>query len=118
MEVEMSYRNFGRSVLTALPCLALLAGCASSPKGPDFYGSPTVVSQANRTIAIRPDTKWVNAEGGETLNFATPTGTFAWHFFAIVPRQFELDFVAPAGMLDHQVVAFIETDPLYKDCGC
>ncbi|SNT30825.1 Heavy-metal resistance protein CzcE [Noviherbaspirillum humi] len=109
--------NPGRFLPPALLGLALLSGCASPTIGPDFYGAPAAVSQINRTIAIHPDTRWVNAEGGETINFVTPGGTFAWQFFATAPRRFDLNFVAPPGMLDHRVEAFISPDRRYIGSG-
>lgn len=94
----------------------LLSACAyQSPEWPnEFLGNPAPPAAATKTIVIQSNTKWVNVTGGDTVKFIAGDKTFAWAFnVASNVRSFDLNRVAPPGMLDHRIVAYIAPDPRY-----
>lgn len=104
-------------LVPAIVALALsLTACSSitAPR-PDLLGAPAPDTAAERTIKIAPDTRYVNVTGGEVVQFDVGGKTFTWHFDG--PESvwaFDLNEVAPPGVLDHVVTANISTNPLYR----
>ena len=69
---------------------------------------------ANRTITIAPDTRYVNVQGGQTVRFDVGGQTFSWDFDgAETVGSFDLNKVAPPGLLDHPVTAYVSPNPMY-----
>jgi len=94
--------------------LLSLGGCITRTSYVDLYGLPAPATAAARTIEIGPDTTYVNVEGGETIRFVANGREFAWNFMvARTVHSFDLNEVAPAGMLDHTVRAYVSPDPKY-----
>ncbi len=94
---------------------SLLAACAA-PNGArtDLYGSPAPPEAATRTIVIFPNTRWVNVTGGEIVRFIVGDRIFTWNFNASsVVNNFDLTEVAPPGVFDHPVQAYLAPDPRY-----
>jgi len=94
----------------------LLSACVSqSPEWPiAFLGDRAPPRAATKSIVIQSDTRWVNVTGGDTVKFVAGDKTFAWAFnVASNIRSFDLNRVAPPGMLDHRVVVYIAPDPRY-----
>jgi hypothetical protein len=60
-----------------------------------------------REIVIYPDTKWVNVMKFETVRFVVQANgkSFSWQFAGA--GKVDITAVAPAGMLDHQVTAYV-----------
>jgi hypothetical protein len=99
---------------TVLP-LALLAACRSPviPRA-DLLGDPVPPYAAMRSVAITPDTRWVNVTGGETVKFIVDDKTFAWSFnVAQTVSSFALNQVAPPGVLGKEVMVYVDPDPRY-----
>lgn len=99
-----------------LVIVVLLSACAHRdidyPIG--FLGDPAPLNGATETIAIRPDTKWINVTGGDTVRFVVGEKSFAWTFnVARNVTAFDLRRVAPPGVLDHRVDAYVAPDPKY-----
>ena len=78
----------------------------------DLYGAPGAGSLPARTIAISPDTKFVNVTGGETIRFQVGARSFVWTFNG-TRSSFDLARVAPAGTLDHKITTYVADNPLY-----
>jgi len=78
----------------------------------DLYGAPGAGSMPARTIAISPDTKFVNVTGGETIRFQVGGRSFVWTFNG-TRSSFDLARVAPAAMLDHKVTTYVAADPMH-----
>ena len=83
-------------------------------------GEVVPLSGAMRTIPIDAKTKYVNVTAHETVKFVVNGNTFAINFsgssattFAFVPSVFDLNQLAPAGVLDHKVTVYVAPDPLY-----
>ncbi len=85
---------------------------ARSDPALDLLGSPVPVSMATRTIAIRPDTRYVNVTGGEVIRFDIGNKSFAWSFNG-QRSSFDLARVAPGSVLEHPVTAYVAPNPLY-----
>ena len=99
-----------------LPALATLtiglaATFGAQAARTDLYGDPTAVSEATRTIEIKPGTKYVNVHSGEVVLFISNGQSFAFNFDNPQAESFDLERVAPAGMLDHKVTAYVAPSP-------
>jgi hypothetical protein len=77
----------------------------------ELYGDPVPASAAGRTITINPETRYVNVEGGSAVTFVAGDKSFTWLFNgAGNVGAFDLNLVAPPGMLDHKVRAYVSPD--------
>ena len=99
----------------------LSAACGStfdSAPSVNLLGDPAPATAATRTIVIAPDTRYVNVTGGDTVKFIAGDKSFAWNFSGpeSIPA-FELNRVAPSGVLDHPVIAYVAPNPLYGGDG-
>ena len=82
----------------------------------DLYGDPTAVSEATRTIEIKPGTKYVNVGWGEVVRFVSNGQSFAFDFDGASQTQaFDLARVAPPGLVDHKVIAYVSPSTQYHD---
>jgi len=109
-----------KTMLTTLaaPMLALLCCACSTPPGMSeahLWGDPVPTTAGTRTIEIRPDTRYVNVTEGDVIRFVDGDKSFAWAFDGSCGYQFDLARVAPSGVLDHSVIAYVDPDPHY--CG-
>lgn len=96
--------------------VGLLSSCAHSrTEAPlSLLGDPAPVEGATVTIEIKPDTRWVNVTGGDTVKFVAGDKAFAWAFnVGTSISSFELGRVAPPGILTHSVRAYVAPDPRY-----
>ena len=87
-----------------------LSTSAFTPSSP--MGEVAPVSAAKRTIPIDAKTKYVNVTANETIKFEANGNAFAIHFAGGL-SGFDLNQLAPAGVLDHKVTAYVAPDPLY-----
>ncbi|ANA35757.1 CzcE family metal-binding protein [Ralstonia mannitolilytica] len=62
------------------------AANANANKDALLYGSPAPVSQATRTITLKPGMKYVNVDSGETVAFNSDNGPIAWTFIEAMQR--------------------------------
>ena len=95
-----------------------LSASAFTPGSP--MGEVVPPSGAMRTIPIDAKTKYVNVTAHETVKFVAKGNAFAVTFngspattFAFVPSVFDLNQLAPAGVLNHKVTVYVAPDPLY-----
>lgn len=87
---------------------------ANHPMASPNLGTPVHDGSADRTIVLGADAKWVNVTGGETIRFVVGGKSFSWRFdtYSTSP-VFELDKIAPAGMLGGQSIkVYVAADPL------
>lgn len=81
----------------------------------DLLGNAAPSNAATRTIVITPETKWVNVEGGEIINFIVGNKSFGWDFFVgFTVSSFDLQLVAPPGILNRRIMAYVSPDPRYS----
>ncbi len=109
------------SAIVALTATAALA--ASTPASPStapaslaFVGRAAPAAAAERTIVVKPDTKYVNVTGGSTVRFVVGDQSFTWSFQTGSAHigTFDLSLLAPAGALNHPVLVYVADDPLYQ----
>lgn len=104
------------SLLFAIAC----AGCATTGREQplSLLGDPAPETAASKVILLTPATKHVNVIGGETVRFVAADKSFAWNFSGSEEvSSFDLARVAPPGMLDHSVIAYVSPNPLYLGGG-
>lgn len=95
---------------------AILSACATRTSFTDLYGQSAPTSAFEHVIVITPATKYVNVEGGQTIKFVVGEKEFSWTFnVARTVHAFDLNEVAPPGVLDHVVRAYVSRDPKYWD---
>jgi len=78
----------------------------------ELLGSPGALSMVTRTIAIKPDTSFVNVTGGEVIRFDVGNKSFVWNFNG-QRSSFNLAQVAPPSVLDRKVTAYVAPNPMY-----
>jgi hypothetical protein len=106
-------------VLPAVTGLAILSGCVASGSGPqalrkDLLGAPGAYAPGLSTVTITPATRWVNVTGGETVRFVSGARSFTWNFqVGVTVTRFDLNQVAPPGMLERPVMVYVAPNPLY-----
>lgn len=96
-----------------LVALALFgAVAAQATESTALMGTRVDPSEATRTIAISPSTKSVNVKEDDTVRFVVNDKTFGYRFDGVNQGgSIDLRQVAPQGMLDHQVTAYIAVNP-------
>lgn len=86
----------------------------NSPTPLKLLGDAASDTAAERTIVIDSQTRYVNVIGGEIIRFNVGTKSFTWHFDgAVNVTRFPLQQIAPAGLLDHTVTAYIKPNPFF-----
>jgi hypothetical protein len=103
-----------KSLIPAVLALTLSLSALSSmaATSPNLLGDPSSATAADRTITITPDTSYVNVIGGQTVQFNEGGKTFTWDFDGPV-ASFDLNRVAPSGVLDHAVTAYVSPNPIF-----
>jgi hypothetical protein len=113
-EVMMKTTLLVPSLLASALFMAALSSMAAVPIPLRLLGDPAPLCAAERTITITPQTRYVNVEGGQIITFDVGGKTFTWNFdTAQSVMAFDLNQVAPPGLLDHVVIAYIAPNPLY-----
>ena len=108
-------KTTGRRLALALGLASgWLAGAAHAMAlTPTRYGSPAPLAQASRHIALRADTRWVNVDDGDTVQFLARGDSFTWHF--CTPRGsavFDLQQITPAHGSFPNVRVYVASNPL------
>ena len=103
MKLKFLVATSAALILTST-CLSAFADQSHST----LLGDPAAPSAAVRTIVIGQGTGYVNVTRGEVVKFVVGDKTFAWDFngpsnIAVI----DLNAVAPSGVLDHAVKAYI-----------
>lgn len=94
---------------------ATMSALAAKPPPIKLLGDAAPDSAAARTVMIAPNTKSVKVVGGETIKFVVGDKSFAWSFTGPASiTSFDLNRVAPAGVLDHRVRAYVAPNPTYS----
>jgi len=103
--------------LFVYPILALLGACASGPvqQRADLLGMAVPASAAAHSVVITPDTRWVNVTGGDTVRFVAGGSEFGWDFHVSpLVQVFDLNRVAPPGLLGRPLPVYVDPDPNYS----
>lgn len=105
-------------VLIATTLAAGASGLAAAAEQPCAFLGKAAPEQASadRVIVITDATRYVNVTGGQTVRFVVGDRSFIWCFQTgsahVVP--FDLQRIAPQGVLTHRVVAYVADNPLYQ----
>lgn len=113
--LKLLLKSNRRELILTAAAVLILSSCITRTSYTDLYGSlvPST-SFADYTLSIGPDTYYVNVEGGEVVRFIADGKPFIWHFMvAQSVDHFDLMEVAPHGVLDHSVIAYVKPDPRY-----
>lgn len=110
--------------LTVLALIAavLAAGCASPDlarhNSPKLLGDPGEPSPDTLTAVIKPERKSVNVMAGQTVRFVVGDKSFTWNFSGTrYTAPIDLRAIAPAGLIDRQVIIYIWNNPAYLGGG-
>lgn len=72
---------------------------------------------ADQVIVLTDATHHVNVTGGSTVRFVVGDRAFTWNFqngtANVIP--FDLELIAPKGLLTHPVTAYVADNPLYHN---
>lgn len=99
----------------AAPLLAAALSPANAVPRTDLLGDPAPASAAGQTIVVGPDTRHVNVTEGDIVRFVVGEKSFTWNFnVAKGTASFDLNAVAPAGLLQKQVRAYIAPKPRFN----
>jgi plastocyanin len=103
------------SRIAAVLSIMLVAGAAFAADGATSYGQAVSAQNAQRVIVVKPDTKWVNVNNGDTVEFQLNGASVTWSFNTLQGESaFDLSKIAPAGSLDHKVTVYVGANPLYR----
>jgi len=106
------------SLLSATVLAAGASGLAAAAEQPRAFLGKAAPEQssADKVIVITDATRYVNVTGGQTVRFVVGDRSFTWCFQTgsahVVP--FDLERIAPQGVLPHHVVAYVADNPLYQ----
>ena len=104
-----------KKLFIAIAVAGMLASATAGAALPsDLLGQAAAPQQAGRTVVIAPTTRYVNVTDGEVVTFLANGTTFTWNFDCPPgTSSFQLNRVAPAGVLDHTVTAYVAPNPEY-----
>jgi hypothetical protein len=106
-------RSLAASALALAAAFAVPA-FAAQPAASSNYGTPVHAGQADREIRLDPATRWVNVQQNETVRFVVGGQNFTWRFDTLGTPTFDLNQVAPAGMLGGApITVYVAPDPHY-----
>ena len=95
------------SIACAFAALVACLPAAAQDTRSLLWGSAVPVAQAQRSIAINPDTRWVNVAQGETIRFVAGGAEFGWRFDGPGARAFDLQQIAPSGALSRPITVYV-----------
>jgi hypothetical protein len=94
------------SFIAALGLVGAMAAAQAQPAA-NRFGVPAEVSEATRTITVKPGAKYVNVRQGDIVKFVANGREFAFRFDNYAEGSFDLRSIAPAGTLDHPVTCYL-----------
>ena len=102
------------AALAALLVSGAVTLCQAAEPDVKFLGDPVPAAATEKTVVIGPNTTSVNVTGGDVVKFVIGDKVFAWDFNTSGEMlAFDLERIAPAGMLDHKVMVYVARDPTY-----
>lgn len=105
---------FKQALILSLSLLAAGAQAAGPANTSADYGRSTDGPAAKR-IVLTPQTKAVNVNDGETVEFIIGDKSFSWHFQTFRnENNFELAKIAPPELGVNGVRVYISPDPVYR----
>jgi alpha-ketoglutarate-dependent taurine dioxygenase len=116
MQAKPTIANFLK-VSAMLSILSASQAYAAGPAGTKSdYGFISSSESANYIIKINAETKSVNVQNGDTVEFASGDKKFTWHFDTFRQSNvFDLSIIAPPEFPSTGVKVFAQPDPAYMD---
>jgi hypothetical protein len=106
--------NFIRTAVIAAAIASTASGAYAAVNTKEF-GMATNAASADRHVVIKADTKWVNIDDGDTVEFNIDGKSFTWHFDTLRGESaFELSKIAPEGVDAGKVIVYVGANPLYR----
>jgi hypothetical protein len=104
-------------LITAMTLAAASTAALAGAQASDFRGNAAPAQAAvDQVIVITDATRHVNVTGGSTVRFVVGDRSFNWSFqngtAQVVP--FDLQQIAPQGLLTHRVTTYVSGNPLYR----
>jgi hypothetical protein len=96
----------GMTVVTSILCATAMPSVAGTGRI-DLLGSPAPATVADYTVHIAPETRYVNVKLGDTVKFVAGGKEFTWSFDSENVWAVDLAQIAPAGMLERGVIAYV-----------
>jgi hypothetical protein len=94
---------------------AVIAYAATQPVSFRGNAAPAGIA-VDQVIVVTDATRYVNVVGGSTVRFVVGEQSFIWSFqngsAHVLP--FDLATIAPQGLLNHPVTAYVSDNPLYQ----
>jgi hypothetical protein len=111
-------QNTAVATFAASLAFSLLAGCASTRPANLNLGTPAEGRSYDRQVLIGVNTKFVNVDDGQVVEFVVhePDGTdksFAWHFDVGRETVGDLSELAPIGVLGRPLKVYVGPNPRY-----
>jgi len=79
------------------------------------FGTAVAADQGARVINVDANTKYVNVENGETVQFNVQGHSFTWHFETFHDEAaFKLAKIAPQDVMPGGVEVYVAANPLYR----
>lgn len=106
-------------VLIATTIAATVSTTAGAAPQPASFRGNTAPAQAavDKVVVVTDSTRFVNVTGGSTVRFVVGERSFTWTFqngsAHVVP--FDLQQIAPQGLLTHAVTTYVADNPLYQN---
>jgi hypothetical protein len=104
-------------IITAMTLAAASTAALAGNQQSDFRGNAAPAQTvADQVIVITNATRHVNVTGGSTVRFVVNGQSFNWSFqngtAHVLP--FDLQQIAPQGLLTHPVTTYVSDNPLYN----
>jgi hypothetical protein len=105
-------------VLTAMTLAAAGTSALAAAQASDFRGSAAPAqTPVDQVVVVTDATRHVNVTGGSTVRFVVGDRSFSWSFQngSAHVTPFDLQLIAPKGLLNHPVTAYVSDNPLYQN---
>ena len=103
-----------RSAIIAAAIAGTASGAYAAANTKEF-GTATSAANADHHVIVKQDTKWVNVDDGDTVEFNVDGKSFTWHFDTLRGESaFELSKIAPEGVDAGKVIVYVAANPLYR----
>lgn len=79
------------------------------------FGNLASETTAQRTIALSPNTKYINVVQGEVIKFTSEGKSFTWNFDTLNTFKFNLADVAPKEMNIKNIQVYLKENPTYRN---
>lgn len=104
-------------ILTAITLSASTAAFAGVSQADVRGNAVPNQAAADQVVVVTAATRHVNVTGGSTVRFVVGGQSFTWSFqngtANVVP--FDLQLIAPKGLLNHAVTTYVADNPIYKN---